>query len=100
MPKTKKNIKQKPLSSSENPRIKHRNSQKGEVISDKMNQTATVKVDSLKVHPVYKKRYHFYKKYLAENKNNEYKLGDYVLIEECKPLSRKKRWQIVKKILK
>jgi len=71
---------------------------KGTVVSDKMELTASIKVTTLKVHPIYKKRYKSYKKYLAHNPDNTYKIGDSVLIEETAPKSKNKRWQIIKKL--
>jgi len=71
---------------------------KGRVVSDKMNETATIKVISLKKHPIYKKRYNRFKKYLAHNKGNQFKLGDEVVIEETRPLSKHKRWIIKSKV--
>jgi len=71
---------------------------KGKIVSVKMKETATVEVVILKKHPLYKKRYRSFKKYLAHNKDNQYKLGDEVVIEETRPLSKKKRWLIKSKI--
>jgi len=68
---------------------------KGVIISDKMQKTAVVKVWTIKKHPLYQKRYHHYKKYFAHNKNNQYKTNDEVIIEETRPLSGKKRWNII-----
>jgi len=69
----------------------------GEVISDKMNKTAVVKVERIKEHPKYKKRYKVHKKYKAHDEENEYKTGDRVIIEECRPISKDKRWKIISK---
>lgn len=70
----------------------------GEVVSDKMEKTVTVKVTTLKAHPKYKKRYKSSKSYKAHDEKNEYKTGDLVVIEACRPLSADKRWRVVKKI--
>lgn len=70
----------------------------GIIISDKTEKTAVVKVERIKEHPKYKKRYKVHKKYKAHNKNNEHKAGDKVVIEECRPISKDKKWKIVKKI--
>jgi small subunit ribosomal protein S17 len=69
----------------------------GVIVSDKMNQTATVAVETIKKHLRYLKRYRSHVKYLADNPDNLYKLGDKVIIEECRPLSRRKRWRIIDK---
>lgn len=70
----------------------------GTVISDKMKKTVVVKVDRVKEHPKYKRRFKVSKKYKAHDENNEYKIGDKVVIEECRPLSKEKRWKVIKKI--
>ncbi len=71
---------------------------KGVIVSDKMQKTAVVRVERIKQHPKYKKRYKVYKKYKAHNEKQEYKKGDKVIIEECRPLSKDKKWKIVKQI--
>jgi small subunit ribosomal protein S17 len=70
----------------------------GVVVSDKMDKTVVVKVERIKVHPKFKVRHRVHKKYKAHDEKNEYKVGDVVIIEECKPISKDKRWRIVKKI--
>lgn len=71
---------------------------KGIVISDKMKKTAVVRVERVKEHPKYKRRYKVHKKYKAHDEKEEYKIGDRVVIKECRPLSKDKRWRIIKKI--
>ena len=71
---------------------------KGIVVSDKMDKTRVVRVETLKTHPKYKRRYRSHKKYKAHDEKNEYTTGDKVLIEESRPLSKDKRWIIVKKV--
>lgn len=74
---------------------------KGEVVSNKMQKTLVVRVEKLKTHLKYKKKYKYHKKYLAHVDNEkDYKIGDIVLIEESRPLSRRKRWKVIKKIEK
>lgn len=70
----------------------------GKVVSDKMAKTVVVSVDQLKEHPKYHKRYRVTKKYKAHDEKNEIKVGDVVMIEECRPISRDKCWKVVKKI--
>ncbi len=67
----------------------------GVVVSAKMNNSAVVSVEVLKEHPRYRKRYRIQHKYLADNPDNKYQAGDRVVIEECRPLSRRKRWRII-----
>lgn len=71
---------------------------KGTVISDKMDKTIVVEVERLKAHPKYLKRYKVRKRYKAHDKENQYKTGDKVLIREIRPLSKDKKWTVVKKI--
>lgn len=68
----------------------------GEVISDKMNKTIIVRVERIKVHPKYKKRYKVYRKFKVHDEKNEAKKGDQVIFEECRPISKEKRWKLIK----
>ncbi|MFZ5392142.1 MAG: 30S ribosomal protein S17 [Patescibacteria group bacterium] len=68
--------------------------QKGRVVSAKMDKTVVVRVDRYARHPKYLKRYLISKKYFAHNHNNKAKLGDTVIIKESRPLSRLKRWTV------
>ena len=70
----------------------------GEVTSDKMDKTIVVKVTRVKTHPKYGKQYKVSKKYKAHDDKNQYKIGDLVVIQECRPLSKDKRWIVIKKI--
>jgi len=69
----------------------------GTVISSKMQKTAVVRVEKVKEHPRYKKRFKVHKKYKAHSEQ-ECQVGDRVVIEECRPLSKDKKWKIIKKI--
>lgn len=69
---------------------------KGVIISNKMQKTVVVEVVRIKEHPKYKKRYRIHKKYKAHDEKEEYKIGDKVIIEECRPLSKDKRWRVIK----
>lgn len=68
----------------------------GVVVSDKSDKTIVVKVETVKLHPKYKKRYTVSRKYKVHDENNEFKAGDKVTFVECRPLSRDKRWRVVK----
>ena len=70
----------------------------GIIVSDKMQKTVVVEIELLKMHPKYKRRMKVHKRYKAHDENNEYKTGDKVIIEEGNPLSKEKRWKVVKKI--
>ncbi len=67
----------------------------GIVTSDKMDKTIVVKINRTKVHPIYKKRYQVSKKYKVHDQKNEAKIGDQVIFEECRPLSKDKKWRLV-----
>ena len=69
----------------------------GIVISDKMQKTVVVEVKKMVFHKKYKKRYFISKNYKAHDEKNEYKVGDEVIIEEVRPLSKDKRWTVIKK---
>jgi len=68
----------------------------GVVISDKSDKTVVVNVESVKIHPKYKKRYVVSRHYKVHDEKNECKIGDKVVFIECRPLSRDKRWRIIK----
>jgi small subunit ribosomal protein S17 len=67
----------------------------GVVVSDKSDKTILVKVETIKVHPKYKKRYTVSRKYKVHDEKNEHKTGDKVSFVECRPLSRDKRWRVL-----
>ena len=67
----------------------------GTVVSDKMDKTVVVAVQSLKEHPIYRKKYKVTSKFKAHDEANEARVGDTVLIEESRPLSATKRWRLV-----
>jgi len=71
---------------------------KGKVISHKMDKTAVVLVSRFTPHPKYKKYFKTGKKYKAHDEKNEFKVGDIVLIEETKPISKEKHFVIIKKV--
>jgi small subunit ribosomal protein S17 len=68
----------------------------GKVISDKMQKTRVVIGEKLVHHPKYRKYYKHRTKYYVHDERNESKVGDVVLIEETRPLSKLKRWRLVK----
>ena len=67
----------------------------GIVVSDKMDKTVTVKVQRRIKHPLYKKFINRSKKYAAHDESNSFKLGDAVSIRECKPISKRKKWEVL-----
>lgn len=72
----------------------------GTVSSDKMDKTITVRVETVKQHPLYKKTIKTSKKYMAHDENNEAKIGDTVKIMETRPLSKEKRWRLIEIVQK
>lgn len=69
----------------------------GTVVSDKMLKTRVVEVERFKKHPKYQKYYRLTTRFKAHDEKNEYHVGDKVIIEETRPLSKDKRWRIVRK---
>ena len=67
----------------------------GIVVSDKQDKTIVVKVDRVKIHPKYKKRFTVSKKYKVHDEKNQYREGDKVSFIECRPLSKDKRWRVI-----
>lgn len=67
---------------------------KGIVVSDKLDKTIIVKVDRLKKHRKYEKRFRVSKKYKVHDPENKYKTGDIVEFKECKPISKDKKWLV------
>lgn len=72
----------------------------GKVVSDKMNKTITVLVETYKNHPIYKKRVKYSKKYKAHDETEVAKIGDRVEIMETRPLSKTKNFRLVKVVEK
>lgn len=70
----------------------------GIIVSDKMQKTVVVSVETVKEHPKYKRRFKMHKNYKAHNENTEIKMGDNVIIEECAPISKDKCWKVISKI--
>ena len=64
----------------------------GVVVSDKMDKTVVVRIDRLKMHSKYKKKYKISKKYKAHDAENKFKIGDKVEIIETRPISKDKKW--------
>ncbi len=71
---------------------------KGVVVSDKMTKTIVVKVSRVKTHPKYGKRWQVSKKFHVHDASGQYQIGDKVEIQEVRPLSKTKRWMVIKKI--
>ncbi|MCX3068050.1 MAG: 30S ribosomal protein S17 [Cetobacterium sp.] len=67
----------------------------GIVVSDKMDKTIVVAIETMTLHPIYKKRVKKTMKFKAHDENNVAQTGDKVKIMETRPLSRDKRWRLV-----
>jgi len=75
---------------------KARHQQKiGRVVSNKMQKTIVVAVESLKKHRIYKRTYRQTKRFHVHDETNICQIGDMVRIEECRPLSKTKHWRLV-----
>ena len=68
---------------------------KGVVVSDKMDKTIVVLVERIKQHPRYKRYYKVRKKYKVHNPGKKYHVGDKVSIQECRPISKEKKWIVL-----
>jgi small subunit ribosomal protein S17 len=68
----------------------------GLVVSDACDKTITVRVERRVMHPVYKKFITRSKKYAAHDELNQHKVGDNVRIQECRPISKRKTWVVLK----
>ena len=73
---------------------KKRKTRFGRVVSDKMDKTVVVAVETFKRHPLYKKAIRRAVKHKAHDENNECRVGDVVRIVETRPLSKQKRWRV------
>jgi small subunit ribosomal protein S17 len=67
----------------------------GVVVSDKMDKTIVVQVERRVMHPIYKKFVRRTKKYAAHDETNAHKVGETVRIQECRPISKRKRWEVL-----
>jgi len=74
----------------------HHRQFEGEVVGVAEDKTAHVVVQTRKTHPKYRKQYTVSKKYAVHDEKNELHAGDKILFEECRPLSKTKRWRLVK----
>lgn len=72
----------------------------GVVVSNKMQKTVVVKVDTRKHHPKYHKSYTISRKFKAHDENNEYKIGDKVIMEAIRPMSKEKKFKVISKAVK
>ena len=73
----------------------HKQQLEGMVVSDRMQKTLVVEVTRFKLHPLYHKRMRIRKRYKAHDEENKYHVGDKVIIEATKPLSKEKHWKVL-----
>jgi small subunit ribosomal protein S17 len=71
---------------------------KGIIISDKMDKTVTVKIDRVVAHRIYKKKFVLSKNFKAHDETNEFKTGDVVEIVETAPISKDKKFKVLRKV--
>ncbi len=76
-------------------KVARRQQKVGRVVSNKMDKTIVVIVESLKKHRIYKRTYKQTKRFYAHDEENTCTIGDTVRIQECAPVSRLKRWKLV-----
>ena len=81
-------------------RARNRQVLKGTVVSVSMDRTAVVEVDTVRAHPVYRKRHRTSKKYYVHDAENVCNVGDLVTIAETRPLSKTKRWRLLEVVEK
>ena len=67
----------------------------GVVVSDKGEKTVVVRVERRVMHPIYKKFIRRSKRFHAHDESNTYKVGDVVRIQECRPMSKLKSWEVI-----
>jgi small subunit ribosomal protein S17 len=71
---------------------------KGTVVSDKMTKTVVVEIRRLKMNEKYKKQFKVSSRYKAHDEKGEYHVGDVVMIQETRPMSKDKRWLVLSKV--
>lgn len=67
----------------------------GVVVKATMDKTLVVRVDRVKVHAKYKKRFTVSRNYKVHDEKNKFQVGDKIVFVECRPLSKNKRWRVV-----
>lgn len=77
-----------------------RKTQVGKVVSNKMDKTIVIAVETYKKHDLYHKRIKYTKKFKAHDENNEAQIGDVVRVMETRPISKDKRWRLVEVVEK
>ncbi|MBI2626657.1 MAG: 30S ribosomal protein S17 [Parcubacteria group bacterium] len=82
----------------DNPKIKIKRKLKGVIVSDKMQKTVVVSITRLKKHPKYKKFYKITNRFKAHDEKNEYKVGERVIIQETRPISKEKHWRVAGRV--
>lgn len=80
--------------------VKNKRKLKGFVTSTKMQKTIVVKVPRMKMHPKYHKQYKVSNSFKVHDEKGLAKVGDYIIFEECRPLSKDKRWRLINIIKK
>lgn len=78
---------------------KIKRTKKGIVVSDKMDKTVVVNIQRVVEHPLYKKKFTLSKKYKADDPENQYKVGDTVEIVGVAPISKDKKYKVVRKLI-
>jgi small subunit ribosomal protein S17 len=74
--------------------VKRKTTKVGVVTSNKADKSVVVKVENFVMHPLYHRFVRTTSKFMAHDETNDCNAGDRVLIEECRPMSRRKRWRV------
>lgn len=77
------------------PTMKTKRHFQGEVVSAAQTKTVVVRVNRLRFHPIYKKRYTVSRKFQVHDEKQQFKVGDVVEFVECRPISKNKKWRVV-----
>lgn len=83
------------MKTAEDKKISKAPKMKGVVVSNKMNKTIVVAVETLKTHPKYLKKYTSTKRYKVHTRDKKYEVGDVVMFQECRPISKEKKHIVV-----
>ena len=81
-------------------KVKNKRRLKGIVVSDKMTKTIVVKVTRMKMHSKYRKQYKVSENYKVHDEKEQAKIGNTVVFEECRSLSKDKKWRLIEIIKK
>ena len=85
------------MTTTQKPAASTRRRFQGVVVSTAQQKTIVVRIDRYKNHPIYQKRYTVSKKFHVHDEKEQFKVGDVVEFEECRPISKNKKWRVIYK---